>query len=207
MPVSPHFFRQVCAAVSSDAGVLLDGPSAERAEGLDRARSCISANEQQARNGLIERVQSAGMDIKDFLSPEAVFELRETDKGRVLKDLARRAAALLDTDPETITKAIFNRENLGSTGLGNGVALPHARIGDLEKPFGVFALLKPAVQFDAIDERPVDLVFLLLLPERLPEGQLKAMACVARRLRDPILAGQLRGVRAGVSLYALLTEP
>ncbi len=147
------------------------------------------------------------MTIKDLLTTDAVFELRETDKGRVLKELARRAAALLKIDPETIAAALVNREDLGSTGLGNGVALPHARIRNLTKPFGLFALLKPAVQFDAIDELPVDLVFLLLLPEQLPEGQLKSMACVARRLRDPVLAGKLRTARGSVLLHALLTEP
>ena len=146
------------------------------------------------------------MDIRDLLTPEAVFELRETDKGRVLKEVARRAAALIDADPETMTKALMKRENLGSTGLGNGIALPHARIAGLEKPFGLFAVLKPAVQFDSIDEKAVDLVFLLLLPEQLPDGQLKAMACVARRLRDPALAGKLRAARGSVALHALLTE-
>ena len=101
----------------------------------------------------------------------------------------------------------MKREDLGSTGLSNGIALPHARIAGLERPFGLFALLKPAVQFDAIDERPVDLVFLLLLLEQLPGGQLKAMACVARRLRDPVLAGKLRAARGSASLHALLIKP
>ncbi len=146
------------------------------------------------------------MDIRSLLTPEAVFELRETDKGRVLKELARRAAALLEADVETITKALIKREDLGSTGLGNGIALPHARIAGLEKLFGLFAVLKPAVEFDAIDEKAVDLVFLLLLPEHLPDGQLKAMACVARRLRDPALAGKLRAARGSATLHALLTE-
>lgn len=147
------------------------------------------------------------MNINDFLSPEAVFELRETDKGRVLREMARRAAALLHVDPEAMTKAVAKREDLGSTGLGNGIALPHARVAGLATPFGMFAHLKPAVQFDAIDERPVDLVFLLLLPEQYPDDHLKAMACVARRLRDPVLAGKLRAARGSVVLYALLTEP
>ena len=146
------------------------------------------------------------MDIKDLLCPEAVFELRQADKGRILRELAHRAAILLDIDQETVTKALLNREDLGSTGLGNGIALPHARMAGLEKAFGLFALLKPAVQFDAIDERPVDLVFALLLPQQLPEVHLKSMACVARRLGDPILAGKLRSAPRGVSLYALLTE-
>jgi PTS system nitrogen regulatory IIA component len=147
------------------------------------------------------------MDIKDLLTPEAVLELREADKGRVLKELARRAAALLDIDRESVIKALVRREDLGSTGLGNGIALPHARIAGLEKPFGLFALLTPAVQFDAIDEQPVDLVFLLLLPEHLPEGQLKALACVARRLRNPVVAGNLRAARGAWARYSLLTEP
>ena len=145
------------------------------------------------------------MNIESLLSPASVFELREPDKRRVLAELARRAAALLGGNAEVMTKAVATREELGSTGLGNGVALPHARIAGLEQPFGLFAHLDPPVQFDAIDERPVDLVFLLLLPERYPEGQLKAMACVARCLRDPVLAGQLRVARGSVALHALLT--
>lgn len=147
------------------------------------------------------------MDIKDFLDRDAVFELREADKSRVLKALARKAATLLDVDPEALTEALLEREGLGSTGLGHGIALPHARIATLTRSFGLFALLKPAVQFDSIDERPVDLVFLLLLPDHLPDGPLKPMACVARRLRDPLLAGKLRGTRGSASLHALLTGP
>ena len=147
------------------------------------------------------------MDIKDFLSPDAVVELREPDKWRVLTEIARRSAALLDADADMVIKALIKREDLGSTGLGNGVALPHARVGGLERPFGLFALLKPPVPFDAIDEQPVDLAFLLLLPEHLPQDQLKSMACVARRLRDPVLAGKLRSARGASSLYAHLTTP
>jgi PTS system nitrogen regulatory IIA component len=147
------------------------------------------------------------MDIKEFLSSDAVLELREPDKRRILKELARRSGALLDLDPEPIGLALLKREDLGSTGLGQGVALPHARIAKLDRAFGMFALLRPAVQFDAIDERAVDLVFLLLLPEALPDGQLKAMACVARRLRDPVVAAKLRTARGAMSLYTLLTQP
>ena len=147
------------------------------------------------------------MQIRELLSPEAVVDMREPDKARVLKELSRRAAVLLDLDPETILKALAKREELGSTGLGHGIALPHARIGQLGKPFGLFCHLRPAVEFGAIDERPVDLVFLLLLPEHPPEEQLKSMACVARRLRDPVLAAKLRGARGAVALHALLTEP
>lgn len=145
------------------------------------------------------------MTIESLLSSASVFELREPDKRRVLAELARRAAALLGGDATVMTEAVATREALGSTGLGNGVALPHARTPGLEQPFGLFAHLNPAVQFDAIDERPVDLVFLLLLPERYPEGHLKAMACVARRLRDPALARQLRAARGTAALHALLT--
>jgi PTS system nitrogen regulatory IIA component len=145
------------------------------------------------------------MDIKDLLSPQAVFELRATSKAHVLRELARRAELILNIDPETIARALARREALGSTGLGEGIALPHARMADLAGPFGIFALLRPAVEFDAIDERPVDLVFALLLPDRFPQGQLKPMACVARRLRDPALSASLRASRGEAALYELLT--
>ncbi len=165
----------------------------------------LLTDDAQHRNRARNRVQSAAMDIKDLLGPEAVVELKEADKWRVLKELARQSAALLDLHPEPVVRALLRREELGSTGLGGGIALPHAPLTALQRPFGLFAHLKPAVPFDAIDERPVDLVFLLLLPEQQPEGHLKSMASVARRLRDPVLAEKLRTARGAVALYGLLT--
>lgn len=147
------------------------------------------------------------MDIKDLLASEAVIDLRAQDKRLVLKEMARRSAAAVHLDETAVVTTLLRREDLGSTGLGSGIALPHARIADLKRPFGLFARLSPAIPFDAIDEKPVDLVFLLLLPDELPDMQLKSLAVVARRLRDPVLAGKLRTARGCQAVYALLIEP
>ena len=125
------------------------------------------------------------MEISDFLAPSDVFVgMRSSDKTRLLEDLCRRAATILEVDADKITVAILKREQLGSTGLGGGVAIPHARIADVKTPFGILARLKSAIEFDAIDQRPVDLIFLLLLPTTPAAEQLNALALVARRLRD-----------------------
>jgi PTS system nitrogen regulatory IIA component len=125
------------------------------------------------------------MDIKDFLAPSDVFvDIRASNKTRLLEDLCRRAASLLKVDADKITSNILKREELGSTGMGGGVAIPHARIVDVKKPFGLLARLKSSIDFDAIDRVPVDIVFLLLLPTAPAGEQLNALALVARRLRD-----------------------
>ena len=144
------------------------------------------------------------MDLKDLVSADDVFEIRERDKAHLLGEMARRAAGRLALDHGTVLQALVKRERLGSTGLGQGVAIPHARLDGVTRPAGFFALLRPAVHFDAIDDRPVDLVVLLLLPDAPPDGSLKPLACVARRLRDPVLADRLRGARGALSLYSLL---
>src|SRR5215831_18072530 len=105
------------------------------------------------------------MDIKEFLLPtDALIKVRGTDKRRLLQELAARAASALHLDADLICFELLKREDLGSTGTGGGVAVPHARIRDLKKPFGTLVRLKQAIDFDAIDGKPVDIVFLLLLP-------------------------------------------
>jgi len=117
------------------------------------------------------------MDIKDFLTPSDVFVgICSSDKIRLLEDLCRRAASILKIDADKIAADILKREELGSTGMGGGVAIPHARIADVKKPFGLLARLKSAIEFDAIDRQPVDLVFLLLLPTAPAGEQLNARA-------------------------------
>src|SRR5476651_25190 len=102
------------------------------------------------------------MEITDFLSPtEVIVNARAPDKIRLLTDLCNRAASTLKIAPSRITADILKRENLGSTGMGGGVAIPHARLADLKKPFGVLARLKSPIDFDAIDRQPVDIIFLL----------------------------------------------
>src|SRR5665811_1212659 len=124
------------------------------------------------------------MDIKEILAPSDVLVgIRTSDKTRLLEDLCRRAASILKIDADKITADILKREELGSTGLGGGVAIPHARIADVKKPFGLLARLKSAIEFDAIDRQPVDLIFLLLLPTASAGEQLNALALVARTLR------------------------
>jgi nitrogen PTS system EIIA component len=148
------------------------------------------------------------MDIKDFLSPDHVIvDMRAPDKTRLLKDLCVLAAGALKLEPEAVSGAILKREQLGSTGVGAGVAIPHARIEGLKAPFGLLARLKAPVEFDAIDGARVDLVFLLLLPAVAAGDQLNALAAVARRLRDPKVAAELRRAGDAESLYSRIIAP
>lgn len=143
------------------------------------------------------------MTIADILAPaNVVHGLRASGKTALLEDLAQRAARSLDLDAGTILGALVRREGLGSTGVGDGVALPHARLETVRKPFGLLAHLREPLDFDAVDEQPVDLVFLLLLPTGEGAGHLNVLACVARKLRDPETAAGLRGARDAAGLYA-----
>ncbi|GJD53995.1 Nitrogen regulatory protein [Methylobacterium crusticola] len=147
------------------------------------------------------------MIITDFLAPHhVVLDVRAPDKRRLLEDLAGRAAAALGLDAGLIQRALEAREALGSTGIGSGIALPHARLTQVTRPTGLMLRLRPAIAFEAIDEQPVDLVFLLLIPTEAPSEPLNALACVARRLRDPAVVGALRQVRDPAAFYAVLTE-
>src|SRR5215831_17355599 len=132
------------------------------------------------------------MHIKEFLSPaDTNVEVRAPDKTHLLQELSRQAAASLDLPARQISAEILKREALGSTGTGGGVAIPHARIQGLTKAFGIFARLNKAV----------DLVFLLLLPANPVGEQLKALAAVARKLRDPACLRELRSASGSAGLY------
>jgi PTS system nitrogen regulatory IIA component len=142
------------------------------------------------------------MEIKDLLSPaDVMVDVDGSDKARLLKDLSTHAGSALKLKADTITAEISNREALGSTGIGGGVAIPHARISDLKKPFGILARLRKPIEFEAIDGQPVDLVFLLLLPAAREGEQLKALACVARKLRDPTAVREVRSAADSGTLY------
>src|SRR5215831_12984798 len=133
------------------------------------------------------------MNVTDFLSPRhAIVDLRAADKVQLLRELARRAATALGLAADQVSDALLKREALGSTGTGGGVALPHARLAGVHKPFGMLVSLTKAIDFDAIDGRPVDVVRLLLLPTNSQGEQLNALACAARTLRD---ADALRNIR------------
>lgn len=118
--------------------------------------------------------------------------LRPAGKAVLLADLARRAAALTGQDAAKLTAALSAREALGSTGFGGGIAVPHARVDGLGVVFGFLARLDRPVAFDAIDNKPVDLVFLLLSPSGANAEHLATLAAISRRLRDPAVAGALR---------------
>ena len=147
------------------------------------------------------------MRIKDFLSPSHVaIDLAAADKAGLLKELAGRAAAVLDLSPAAVHDAIAKRDELGSTGIGHGVSIPHARLRDVKRAFGFLARLKSPIEFDAIDEQPVDLVFLLRVPAASQLDQLNALAAVARRLRQPEVLDRLRSATGRTELYRALTE-
>jgi len=146
------------------------------------------------------------MKISDFLSPaEVLFGLRVEDRDELLREFARMAATKVKLPDSEIAAELLKRETLGSTGMGEGVAIPHARYAKLRKPFGMMAKLKQPIEFQAIDNHPVDLVFLLLLPATTEGEQLGALACVARKLRAADELAKLRRSKNSAELYAVLT--
>jgi PTS system nitrogen regulatory IIA component len=145
------------------------------------------------------------MKISDFLSTAHVLlDVRASDKGSLLQELSAEAASALGLDATQVADLIAKREELGSTGVGQGVALPHARLKPLKTPFGLLARLRRPIDFAAIDDRPVDIVFLLLLPDAADSAQLNALACVARMLRDEDVLRIIRGATEGASLFGAI---
>jgi nitrogen PTS system EIIA component len=148
------------------------------------------------------------MEIRDFLSPdEIMIDVRASDKTRLLQQLSARAANAFNLDSDEVSEQITKREELGSTGVGNGVGLPHARLPGLKAPFGLLARLRHGIDFEAIDGQPVDVVFLLLLPQTGDGAQLNALASVARALRNPDALRRLRRASNGEALYRAIVEP
>lgn len=146
------------------------------------------------------------MNIADLITPDRVFiGLKAADKTRLLAELSRRAASAAGLSHQEIQQALEAREALGSTGVGAGVAIPHARFPGIDRFVGLFARLERRVDFNAIDEQPVDLVFLLLVPADAAGEHLKALACVSRRLRAPDVTAGLRRAADAAELYAALT--
>lgn len=151
------------------------------------------------------------MDIADLISPETVIaNLRVATKKQMLQELAKRATEMVGAKVGIAERDIYNvlveRERLGTTGVGSGIAIPHGKLGKLEKLYGLFAKLDRPIDFEAIDDQPVDLVFLLLAPEAAGADHLKALARVSRLLRDRAVCEKLRGAETQDALYAVLTE-
>jgi PTS system nitrogen regulatory IIA component len=148
------------------------------------------------------------MEISDIIQPAGVIAaLKATSKKQALQELARRAAEITGLGERRIFETLLERERLGTTGVGRGVAIPHGKLGELKRLHGMFARLGRPVDFEAIDEQPVDLVFLLLAPETAGADHLKALARVSRLLRNPATCEKLRGAASADGLYMLLTEP
>jgi PTS system nitrogen regulatory IIA component len=146
------------------------------------------------------------MKISDFLSPAHVMiDVRAKGKSRLLEQLSTQAAAEVGWAADEVMTEIAKREELGSTGVGKGVALPHARLQGLKSPFGLFARLHHGIDFDAIDGEPVDIVFLLLLPETGDSVKGNALACVARALRDAETLRKLRSARDRETLLRVVS--
>jgi PTS system nitrogen regulatory IIA component len=147
------------------------------------------------------------MDIQDFLSPNDVtIDVAPANKRKLLVDLADKAGSRLRLPPGTILAELSKREELGSTGVGNGVAIPHARFNQIDRPFGMLFRLRQPVEFEALDGKPIDIVFLLLLPESAKGEQLSALACVARKLRNPAVAAALRKASNAMETFRVLTS-
>jgi len=147
------------------------------------------------------------MQITDLITPRSVLaQLRAANKKQALQELAKRAAAMIGIPERSIYEVLIERERLGTTGIGMGVAIPHGKLPGLSRLYGVFARLERAIPFEAIDNEPVDLVFLLLAPESAGADHLKALALVSRLLRDRAICEKLRGTESPDALYALLTD-
>ena len=148
------------------------------------------------------------MPLADLVAPNAILPaLKVNGKKQALQEIAAKAGELTGQSDRAILEILLQREKLGSTGVGNGVAIPHGKLAKLAKVFGLFARLERAVDFEALDGQPVDLIFLLLAPEGAGADHLKALARVARLLRDPEIARKLRESDDAQALYAVLALP
>ena len=148
------------------------------------------------------------MPTLDLVSPNAIIPaLKVNGKKQALQEIAAKAAALTGQSDRAILEILLQREKLGSTGVGNGVAIPHGKLPKLNQVFGLFARLDRPIDFDALDGQQVDLIFLLLAPEGAGADHLKALARVARVLRDPEVARKLRESRDAEAIYAVLALP
>ena len=145
------------------------------------------------------------MQISDLLSPtDVMIDVRASNKRLLLQEFAAKAADSLGLHVDQIASCLLKREELGSTGIGRGVAIPHARLPNLQRPYGLLAKLKQGIEFDAIDGHAVDIVFVLLLPAGAENLQLAALALVARTLRPSENLVRLRAARNVSELYSAI---
>ena len=147
------------------------------------------------------------MDVTDLVQPKAIIpSMKASSKKQVLQELARKASEVSGVDQREIFDVLLERERLGTTGVGHGIAIPHGKLPNLERIYGVFARMDQPIAFDSIDDEPVDLIFLLLAPEGAGADHLKALARVSRLLRDRSVCTKLRGCESADAIYALFGE-
>lgn len=145
------------------------------------------------------------MKISDIMTEKnVVLGLKANSKRQLLQELATKAAELTGINERTLFDIVLERENLGSTGFGGGTSLPHGRIPDLNKVYGIFAKLSTPIDFESIDNKPVDLVFMLLSPEGSGADHLTALAQVSRILKDESICEKLRAADSAEKIYSLL---
>ncbi|MBG1232950.1 PTS IIA-like nitrogen regulatory protein PtsN [Aestuariivirga litoralis] len=148
------------------------------------------------------------MKIGDFIDSRAVIPLlKATTKKQALQDIAQQLAAIIAIDQRVIFETLLTREKLGSTGLGQGIAIPHGRLPGLTQVTGLFAKLEKPIDYDAVDGKPVDLIFALLSPDHAGADHLTALAKISRVMRAPAAVSKLRATNTTEGLYAVLTEP
>ena len=148
------------------------------------------------------------MQLNEILRLEGVVpNLKAANKRQLLQELATHAARLTKLESRVVLETLLRREKLGSTGFGHGIAIPHGKFAGIDRVHGVFARLAQPVEFDAVDDQPVDLVFALLAPETAGADHLKALARISRLFRDQGVVQKLRGTGDREGLYAILTEP
>jgi PTS system nitrogen regulatory IIA component len=148
------------------------------------------------------------MEIADLITPDAVVaHLKAVTKKQALQELAAKASRVTRIPERRIFETLAEREKLGSTGMGQGVAIPHGRFGGIDRMTGVFARLDKPIDFEAMDDQPVDIMFALFAPEGAGADHLKALARVSRLLRNQAIVEKLRAAKDPAALYALLTEP
>lgn len=147
------------------------------------------------------------MDFSKLLKPEAVKVLTSaSSKKRLMQDIGDLAASAYGLDSHAVVDALLTRESLGPTGVGHGVALPHARLETLEQVVGAFVLLDKPIDFDAVDRQPIDIAFALFAPQDAGVTHLKALALVARTLRDNSICAKLRANPDASTIHTILTE-
>ena len=148
------------------------------------------------------------MTLADIIDARAVLPgLKAQNKKQLLQELSQTMAGLVAIDHRLIFETLHRREKLGSTGLGQGIAIPHGRLSTINRVHGLFARLAAPIDFDSPDNEPVDLVFVLLAPDHAGADHLTALARISRLLREPVTLAKLRGTDTAEGLYAILTEP